>query len=324
MMKVLGCAGLILMLGMVACRRPQSGGTAKPQTGGATGAQAPQLLVGAGDVADCADLSGTEATATLLGSIPGTVFVVGDLVYPDGTDAQFSNCYAPTWGRYKARTRPALGNHEYNTPRAVGYFHYFGSGVGELGQGYYSYELGEWHIVVLNSNCSEVGGCGPGSPQERWLRQDLAAHPSSWTLSYWHDPLFSSSELHDNLDVKPIWDDLHAAGATVVLNGHDHNYERFAPQDPNGALDPARGVREFVVGTGGKDHVKFVTDKSNSEKRDANAFGILKLTLYSSSYAWDFVSVPGTTFTDSGRGDCHPQGARPASLLVAPSRQSGG
>jgi acid phosphatase type 7 len=265
------------------------------------------VLVGAGDIASCDDLAGAEATANLLDSIPGTIFAVGDLAYPDGSDEQFAKCYGPTWGRFKNRTRPAPGNHEYHSSGASGYVNYFGATAGDPKKGYYSYELGDWHIIVLNSECIAVGGCESGSPQEKWLRQDLAAHPTKCTLAYWHNPLFSSGLAHGNdHKVKPLWVALYEANADVVLNGHDHDYERFAPQDPSGRLDKERGIREFVVGTGGKNsHRVFGPTKRNSEVRQARAFGVLKLTLRTASYDWEFVPVAGKIFSDSGSASCH-------------------
>ena len=263
------------------------------------------ILVGAGDVADCKDLSGAEATAKLLDQIPGTVMVVGDLAYPDGSRENF-NCYNKTWGRAKSRTRPAPGNHEFRSSGATPYFDYFGPAAGDPKTGYYSYELGTWHIIVLNSECKDVGGCELGSPQEKWLRADLAAHPAACTLAYWHKPLFSSGSAHGNdLTVKPLWQALYAANADVIVGGHDHDYERFAPQTPDGAGDPQRGIREFVVGTGGKNHRPFGSPKRNSEVRDAIAFGVLKLTLKVGAYDWQFIPETGKSFTDSGSGVCH-------------------
>jgi hypothetical protein len=265
------------------------------------------ILVGAGDIASCDDLAGAKATANLLDDIPGTVFAVGDLAYPDGSDEQFAHCYGPTWGRFKERTRPAPGNHEYHSDGASGYTRYFGAAAGDPKKGYYSYDLGAWHVVVLNSQCAEVGGCNAGSPQEQWLRQDLAQHSVPCTVAYFHEPLFSSGAKHGNgPEVKPLWQALYAAGADLVINGHDHDYERFAPQDPDGHADATRGIREFVVGTGGKStHRSFGKLQPNSEARNANTFGVLKLTLHANSYEWQFVPEAGKTFTDSGSGACH-------------------
>jgi hypothetical protein len=263
------------------------------------------VLVGAGDIADCKDLSGAEATAKLLDQLPGTIMAVGDLAYPDGSKENFT-CYDKTWGRVKSRTRPAPGNHEFHSAGATPYFDYFGPAAGDFKTGYYSYELGTWHIIVLNSECQDVGGCAAGSPQEKWLRADLAKHPAACTLAYWHKPLFSSGGAHGNdLTVKPLFQTLYEAGADVVVNGHDHDYERFAPQTPDGAVDSARGIREFVAGTGGKNHRPFGEPKPNSELRDATAFGVLELTLKPNSYDWQFIPEAGKSFTDSGSGTCH-------------------
>jgi hypothetical protein len=265
------------------------------------------VVVGAGDIANCSSLAGAQATAKLLGSIPGTVYTLGDNAYGSGTSTEFANCYDPTWGQVKARTRPAPGNHEYYTSGAAGYFGYFGSAAGDPSRGYYSYELGQWHVVVLNTNdqCKYVG-CSAGSPQEQWLKADLANHPAQCTLAYFHYPLFTSGNYSPGIStVKPLWDDLYSGGADVVLNGHDHIYERFAPQTPSGALDTARGIREFVVGTGGAEHYGIKTVQPNSEVRNAGTFGVLKLTLHPSSYDWQFVPEAGKSFTDFGSTSCH-------------------
>jgi hypothetical protein len=285
----------------------QKGGGEKPAAVSAPGAQeADAVLVGAGDISSCDDLSGAEATAKLIEKIPGTVFAVGDLAYPDGSDEQFAKCYNPTWGRFKERTRPATGNHEYHSNGASGYARYFGTAAGDSKKGYYSYELAGWHIVVLNSECAEVGGCASASPQGQWLDQDLAQHPVACTLAYFHKPLFSSGATHGNDPLmKPLWESLYSAGADVVINGHDHDYERFAPQDPNGKADPSHGMREFVVGTGGKNHRPFAEPEPNSESRNADTFGVLTLTLHAKSYDWRFVPEAGKSFSDSGSGVCH-------------------
>lgn len=265
----------------------------------------PAILVGAGDIADCRDLSGAEATAKLLEHIPGTVMAAGDLAYPDGSRENFV-CYDKTWGRVKSRTRPGVGNHEFHPLGRKFYFDYFGTPAGDPKTGYYSYELGTWHIVVLNSECQDIGGCGVGSPQERWLRADLATHPAACTLAYWHKPLFSSGSAHGNdPTVKPLFQALYDANAEVVINGHDHDYERFASQNPDGVADSARGIREFVVGTGGKNQRPFGPIVANSEARHADGFGVLKLALRSDGYDWQFIPEAGMTFSDSGSGSCH-------------------
>jgi hypothetical protein len=263
------------------------------------------ILVGAGDIADCTNLAGAEATARLLETIPGTVMAIGDLAYPDGTKENFE-CYDRTWGRFKSRTRPSVGNHEFHSQGATYYFSYFGEAAGDPKTGYYSYELGSWHIIVLNSECLQVGGCNVNSAEEKWLRADLAAHPVACTLAYFHKPLFSSGGAHgDDLEIVPLWQALYDANADVVVGGHDHDYERFAPQTPLAKPDAARGIREFVVGTGGKSHRPFAPPHANSEVRNTDTFGVLKLTLRSGAYDWQFIPEAGKTFTDSGTGSCH-------------------
>jgi len=270
------------------------------------------VLVGAGDIAVC-DASGDEATALLLDGIPGTVFTAGDNVYPDGTAAEFTNCFDPSWGRYRARTRPAPGNHDYHTPGAAGYFDYFGAAAGDPTQGYYSYDLGGWHILSLNSNIS----MSAGSAQEQWLRADLAASAAQCTLAYWHHPRFSSGP-HGNLtSITPLWQALYDYGAEVVVVGHDHDYERFAPQTPEGALDVEHGIRQFVAGTGGASRYPIIAPQPNSEVADGDTHGVLKLTLYPGSYTWEFVPVAGGTFVDAGAGSCHGPRSTPGNLPPA-------
>lgn len=261
------------------------------------------VLVGAGDIATC-PYGQAEATARLIDGIPGTVFTLGDNAYSQGTLAEFESCYGPSWGRHRHRTFPSAGNHEYLTPDASGYFTYFGPAAGEPGKSYYSYDLGTWHVVVLNSMCPD--GCHPGSEQEQWLRADLAAHPSSCILAYWHYPLFSSGDWGNYVEVRPLWQALYDAGADVILNGHEHYYERFAPQDPYGSRDKERGIRQFIVGTGGSGFHNFHAEvHPNSEVRDTGTHGVLKLTLRGETYSWEFIPIPGRTFRDSGQGSCH-------------------
>jgi Big-like domain-containing protein/calcineurin-like phosphoesterase family protein len=268
--------------------------TSAPPPGGS-------VLLAAGDISSCSS-SGDEATATLLDGLTGTVATLGDNVYPDGTAAEFSNCYNPTWGRHKARTRPSPGNHDYHTSGATGYYGYFGASAGPSGRGYYSYDLGAWHIVSLNSNVS----MSAGSAQEQWLRADLAANPKECTLAYWHHPRFSSGTNHGNFSAaQPIWQALYDFNADVVLSGHEHNYERFAPQTPTGAADATRGVREFVVGTGGASHYTGHSSIPNSQVFNGSTWGVLKVTLSAGSYGWQFIPVAGQSFTDSGTGSCH-------------------
>ena len=284
---------LITKLRELAGQRP--GGA--PRSGGVT-------LVGAGDIASCRS-DGDEATAELIDRIDGVVFTLGDHAYESGTPIEFAACYEASWGRHRARTRPSPGNHDYETPDASGYFRYFGDRAGDVARGYYRYELGTWQIFVLNSNCAEIGGCGAGSRQEQWLRAQLTAHPAQCTLAYWHHPRFSSGRHGGEEEVRAFWQALYEHGAEIVLNGHDHVYERFAPQTPKGELDPARGLRQFTVGTGGASLHEFDgPPQTNSEARDDRTFGVLELVLHPTGYEWRFVPVAGGTFRDAGTGSC--------------------
>jgi acid phosphatase type 7 len=292
---------------------PADGGT---DPGGTDPGGTDPVFVGAGDIASCAR-TGDEATAKLLDDIvegapsTTTVFTTGDNAYESGTASEYKNCYAPSWGRptIKEITRPTVGNHEYYASgNASGYFGYFGAAAVSYDastKGYYSYNFGQWHMVALNSMCEKVGGCGATSPMVAWLKQDLAANPRTCTLAYFHHPLFSSGSMSGgNSKMKPSWEALYAARADVVLNGHVHNYERFAPQTPSGKADLAQGIREFVVGRGGYSLNTFKSTVANSQVRNANSYGVLKLTLHPSSYDWQFVTAPGGTVADSGSGSC--------------------
>ena len=261
------------------------------------------LLLAAGDIGSCRS-GGDEATASLLEGVPATIAALGDLAYPRGTAEEFADCYGPSWGPFRARTRPAAGNHDFATPGAAPYFDYWSSLAGLAGAGYYSYDLGAWHVVVLNSNCRFVA-CDPGSLQETWLRGDLAQHPARCTLAYFHHPLFSSTAGTATPAVQPLWQDLYDAGADVVLNGHAHNYQRFAPQTPQGAADPQRGIREFVVGTGGNSHHALGPPLANQENVDDTTYGVLRLLLLEAGYRWEFVPAGDGIFTESGAADCH-------------------
>jgi Calcineurin-like phosphoesterase len=252
-----------------------------------------KTLVAAGDIADCTS-SGDEQTAAIVARTSGTVAALGDEAYDTGSAEEFARCYAPSWGRFRGRTRPAVGNHEYLTEGAAGYFAYFGARAAPPG-GWYSYDLGAWHAVVLNSNCGPAGGCEQGSAQEQWLRADLAAHPARCTLAYWHHPRYSSGPHGDDATVEPFWRDLAAARADVVLSGHDHDYERFAPK---------RGIREFVVGTGGRSHYPILRRTAGSVVRNWTAYGVLRLTLRPAGYSWRFLPVRGASFTDGGSARC--------------------
>ena len=274
-------------------------------------------IAAAGDIAcDPANASynGGQGTATecrqlatsnlLLSGGYAAVLTLGDNQYEDGAYTKYTTSYDPSWGRVKASTKPVPGNHEYVTANATGYFQYFGPAAGDPAKGYYSYDVGTWHLIALNSNCASVGGCGAGSPQEQWLRADLGAHANACTLAYWHHPRFSSGSHGNDTTVAPLWQALYDWNADVVLAGHDHDYERFAPQDPFANADSSRGLREIVVGTGGRSHYGFSTIRANSQVRDSTSYGILELTLHPTGYDWRFVAAVGSFF-DSGSAGCH-------------------
>ena len=262
------------------------------------------VLVGAGDIGVCG-ASGAEDTAAMIDGIQGTVFTAGDNVYESGTAREYTECYVPSWGRHLARTRPAPGNHDWGTADLAGYFGYFGAAAqGPDGSSWYSYDLGTWHVIVLDSMCEKVGGCDAASPQGRWLAADLAASAATCTLAIFHHPRFSSGEHGDLESMDGFWRPLYAAGVDVVVNGHDHDYERFAPQDPDGAADPARGIRQFIVGTGGAQLRGFPREASNSQMRVSNGYGVIKFTLHEGAYDWDF-TVAKADFNDRGQANCH-------------------
>jgi len=262
------------------------------------------FLTGAGDIASCTS-RGDEATAAILAQVPGTIFTAGDNAYESGTVGQYQSCYDPSWGRFKDRTKPAVGNHEYLTPAAAGYFAYFGAAAGPVGKGYYSFEVNGWRVFVMNSNCDEVGGCGPGSVQEQWLAAELAKYPTRCSMAIWHHPRWSSGLQGSMAEMQALWEDLYNAGTELLVVGHDHVYERFVPLDAAGFPDPERGIREFVVGTGGATHESFRTPLPPSEVRNADTFGVLRLALGADGYHWKFLAEEGATFTDSGSGTCH-------------------
>ena len=273
--------------------------TATPTRTPAPGSDPVILLTG--DSRSGCDAGGT-AVAKLLDTLPTSwpLLFNGDATN-SGAYSEFTNCYNTTYGRHKAQIKPVPGNHEYDTAGGSGYFRYYGSQAGVSGKGYYSFDVGAWHIVALNTEISHTAG----SAEELWLKSDLAAHVNKCTLAYWHEPRFSSGEHGDNLDMGALWTDLYNANAEVVMNGHDHDYERFAPQNPSGVADSVRGIREFVVGSGGVAERAFGSIKANSEVRNNNTWGVLEMTLHASSYDWKFLPVAGGTFTDSGSGTCH-------------------
>jgi hypothetical protein len=259
-------------------------------------------------------------TSNLMLAMPrlDAVLALGDNAYYCGSLASYRGSFDRTWGRLKSILRPTTGNHEYLTnggtgaasgcdasnAGARGYYGYFGKAGGAAGQGYYSFDLGNWHLIALNSQCGGAGGCSSGSAQDSWLKADLQANAHKCILAYWHIPLFSSGG-RANPNTLPFWERLYAAGADVILTGHDHIYERFAPQSPSGALDRTRGIRQFVVGTGGANHTSLAVRVPNSEVYNVDTFGVLKMTLHPHGYDWQFVPVPRKSFTDSGSGTCH-------------------
>jgi|SRR5882672_926154 len=271
----------------------------------------PFVLVGAGDIASCKVLEGAEQTAKLIESIPGEVFAAGDLAYEKGTAEEFRDCYDKTWGKFKDRTHPSPGNHEFGSKEGSAYFDYWGVLAGPRGKGYYSFDLGVWHIVSLNTNCPQMSanGCSVGSEEESWLKKDLAAHRNSCIIAFGHHALYSSGVFKNHAlhpELRPLWQALYDAHADLVLNGHEHSYERFAPQDPNSNADPKNGIREIVAGTGGRSHDPLGFPITNSEKRNAESFGVLKLTLWPGRYSWEFIPTDAVKgFRDSGVGVCH-------------------
>jgi calcineurin-like phosphoesterase family protein len=279
-------------------------------TTASTAAAADPVIAAAGDIScNTATVRPSSChqqavSSLLLGHGLAAVLPLGDLQYESGTLDLFQRFYGPSWGRVKSITRPAVGNHEYNTSGATGYYSYFGAAAGPPDKGYYSYDVGSWHLIALNSNCSTVG-CGSTSPQVQWLESDLASHRRSCTLAYWHHPHFSSGPHGDAGSTDDFWNTLYEGGADVVLSGHDHDYERFAPQTPLGKADPAYGIRQFVAGTGGRSHYAFAGIKPNSQVRNDDTFGVLEMTLRAASYSWRFVPEAGNTFTDSGTDTCH-------------------
>lgn len=260
-----------------------------------------QVLAGAGDIASC-DTDKAQATAKLLDKIPGSIFTAGDNVYPNGTHQEFIECYGLSWGRHRGRTRPALGNHDYETKQAAPYFKYFGANAGPAGRGHYSYDLGAWHILSLNSNTNAPTW---GTQQEEWLRKDLAANPSACKLAYWHHPFVSSGKNHGNSPhMRNLFAILYRHGADVAVSGHDHIYERFGPQDADGKAD-GRGVRQFIAGTGGAALYEIGVVKPNSQVRNSATHGVIKFTLHATSYDWEFIPIAGQSFRDRGSASCH-------------------
>jgi hypothetical protein len=259
----------------------------------------PATLVGTGDIGLCGSPA-VAATAELVDRVAGVVFTTGDHAYPNGSAQNFRDCYEPHWGRHRARTRPTPGNHDYEFGAGAAYYAFFGENAGPSGLGYYSYTAGPWRVIAVNSEIA----VGPGSTQLLWLRSELAASQARCTMVYWHKPLFSSGPNGPNRGLREIWRTLYEFDADLVVNGHDHLYERFAPQDPDGRLDPQRGIRQITVGTGGGNLYTPITSAANTEAIGL-AHGVVRLTLSAGNYQWEFIPIPGASYSDSGIGQCH-------------------
>jgi hypothetical protein len=254
------------------------------------------VLLAVGDIGTCDDTN-DDSVAALAKQLPGAIALLGDDVYPDGGLADYEHCFDPAWGPLRARIHPAQGNHDFESSDASGYYDYFGAAAGTAHEGWYSYDVGSWHLIVLNSDCPSVGGCGDGSPQLAWLTADLQANPALCTLAYWHHPRYSSGEHGDDPRTEQLWQTLAAAGADVVLSGHDHDYERLAP---------VAGIRSFVVGTGGHSLIAFTRPTiPQTEVRADDSYGLLALGLGAAGYSWQFVPIPGDVLSDRGTAACH-------------------
>ena len=318
MVVVLVVLGSLIAAGLIFTRRSRDAGATPLYSGAQPVRDAGSVVIGAaGDIAcppsrkrtdeeyNMANACGMDHTAKLLGAIqPDAVLTLGDNQYPSGSLSDFQRMYDSTWGAYRDITFPVPGNHEYGTPGARGYFAYFGARAGEPDKGYYSYDLGAWHLVALNSECDKIGGCGDSDLQATWLRQDLADHPRKCVLAYWHHPRFSSGTHGNSLDVDALWRILAAAGADLVLSGHDHDYERYVPMNPNGDAAPAKGVTQMVVGTGGASHYKFHSPEPTSVVRITGRNGVLRLQLLPEAFAWQFLQAPDGEILDSGTTEC--------------------
>ncbi len=270
-----------------------------PYAAAAEVAVVPPVLIGAGDIAVCGS-RGTMATAAIVRRISGIVFTAGDNAYQDGTSDQFAHCYDPSWGQFRVRTRPSPGAHDYRTPGAAGYFGYFKTSAGPARLGYYSYDLGDWHVIVLNTNID----ISDTSTQVRWLRADLEAHPTFCTAAYWYLPRFSSGRHGSTPSLTGVWQILYDAGVEIVISGHDHDYERFAPLGPDGIVDRAQGVRQFVIGTGGADLTP-INGKLPTSEVATSLYGVLMLDLQPERYRWQFLEAANGTARDSGSDACH-------------------
>lgn len=286
-----------MLAGVAAC----GDAPAAPSAGGGSGSDSStttEVFLGAGDIGLCGS-AGPEATARILDGQSGKVFTLGDNAYPKGSDEDYRNCYAPSWGRHLSRTSPVPGNHEYATPGATGYFNYFGFRAGLTDRGYYAFGLGAWRIFALNSEVP----VSAGSEQAVWLEEQLATTRNPCTAAYWHRPLVSSGPHGDNADMRDLFRILHTAGVEFVLSGHDHLYERFERLDADGRPDPL-GVRQFIVGTGGG-HLSIPLRVRTGSQVQGTEWGVLRLDLAPGSYRWRFLPVAGGTFQDSGFDTCH-------------------
>lgn len=287
---------IALAVGLIPIVAPQMAVSGQPR---------PKTILVAGDIAGCS-WRGDSRTAQLIEGLSGLVMTAGDNAYQRGKYGEFRDCYGPTWGRFLNRTRPVLGNHDWATAEARGYFRYFGARAGPEGTGYYAFDRGEWRIYALVSDCSAVGGCGTDDPQYRWLQADLAANPRRCVLAVWHRPRWSSGSHGNSHGAGRLHNLLYAAGADVIVNGHDHIYERFAPARPGGEPDATYGIRQFIVGTGGAPLYPVSAPYApNSVVRNTSAHGVLRLTLGSGEYDWEFLPVAGETYTDTGSAACH-------------------
>lgn len=297
---------LLLPLALAGCVAPMQNNSAQTAIPGSG-----VTVYAAGDIADCRQVkpaaSGAARTAGLIMAglakdSEAAVLTLGDNTYPAGSPIDFADCYEPTWGQFKGRTYPSPGNHDYYTPAATGYYGYFGSSAGPAQRGYYSFELGKWHVISLNSNLKATAD---HQAQLAWLKSDLDLHKTPCTLAYWHHPRYSSGGHGNNPHMQDVWQTLVSAGADVVLVSHDHDYERFAPQDENGQRDDVRGIRQFVIGTGGAKLTSFFLEKANSETGYNSTHGVLKLSLKETGYEWEFVTVAPNGFADRGAALCH-------------------
>jgi hypothetical protein len=281
---------------------------------GSARADADPVVAAAGDIACPPGIAATatacaqKRTSDLIGTV-NAVLPLGDNQYDGGSLSNYNAVYKPTWGRFDVLARPVPGNHEYTTSGARGFWDYFGARAGTRGKGWYSYDIGAWHVLAINSECDRLpaGTCATGGAQESWVRADLAAHKNTCTLAYWHEPRFSSgvTTVVNAQAMAPIWNDLYNANADLVLVAHRHAYERFSPLNTSGSVDTARGVREIVVGTGGRDHAGGASRITGSRVRNTTTFGVLKVTLHPGAYDWKFLPEPGRSFTDSGSSSCH-------------------